>query len=142
VSDGIFTLFRQPFARPSRSVVLLPQHLFTINWADSGPGISWPEAYHVTYIPDYDRYVVTASQDSKDMWGFNDLAIGSFNGDIPLIEGCRMMLIDWWQSQCGDYEQGRWAYVWEEGKIDTRTARAWGDLVWPEYVPEEEEDCA
>lgn len=142
VSDGVVTLFRQPFIRPARGVVLLPRHLFTINWADSAPGISWPESYHVTFIPDYDRYVVTESQDSKDMWGHNDLAIGSFEADTPLIEGCKQVIMWWWQSQCGDYDQGRWAYVWDEGVIDSTTARAWGDAVWPEFVPDEEEDCA
>jgi hypothetical protein len=29
---------------PNRKVVLQPRHLFTINWADSGPGFSWPMA--------------------------------------------------------------------------------------------------
>lgn len=69
VCDGEVTLYRQRFDRPSRSVVLLPQHLFTINWADSAPGVSWPESYYVTYFPEYDRFVVTESQDSTDIWG-------------------------------------------------------------------------
>ncbi|HAW97088.1 MAG TPA: hypothetical protein DCX67_00995, partial [Opitutae bacterium] len=32
-----------------------------INWADSGPGCSWPLTYHVAWIPIYDQYVVTVS---------------------------------------------------------------------------------
>ncbi len=137
---GEFTLFRKKFARPSRSVVMLPQHLFTINWADSAPGISWPEAYNVTYIPDFDRYVVTASMDSPDMWGVTDLAIGHFATEMTILEGSKMVITGWWQEQCGDYEQGRWAYVWQEGIIDMATAEEWGDSVWPPYVAESEED--
>ncbi len=58
VSEDQVIFFRKQYVRPSRSVVLLPQFLFMINWADTAPGLSWPESYHVTYIPEYDRYVV------------------------------------------------------------------------------------
>jgi hypothetical protein len=46
-----------------------PQLVCTINWADSGPGFSWPEAYHVTYLPGFDKFVITASRDGPDAWG-------------------------------------------------------------------------
>ena len=61
-----------------QTLALVPQHLFTINWADSGPGLSWPEAYHLVYIPGYERCVVTASRDGDDLWGCTDHAIGFF----------------------------------------------------------------
>jgi hypothetical protein len=38
---------------PSRPVMLLSAHLFTINWATSGPGFEWPEAYRLTFIPSF-----------------------------------------------------------------------------------------
>lgn len=141
VSEGKVMLFRQPFARFRRSVVMIPQHLFTINWADSAPGISWPEAYHVTYIPEFDRYVVTESQDSTDVWGFTDLAIGHFDARQSLMEGCRQVITSWWAAECGDLDQGRWAYVWDEGTISRTAAEAWGDEIWPPNV-QEEDDCA
>ena len=34
-----------------RKLDLLPRFLFQINWANSGPGISWPVAYYVTWLP-------------------------------------------------------------------------------------------
>src|SRR5262249_14743211 len=37
--------------RAHRKVVLSPRHLLTINWADSGPGFSWPVAYYAVYVP-------------------------------------------------------------------------------------------
>ena len=46
-----------------RKIELVPQYLLTINWADSGPGFSWPVAYHATWVPIYDVYVVTQSAD-------------------------------------------------------------------------------
>lgn len=42
---------RKKSTRGSTNISLLPQFLFEINWADSAPGISWPESYHMTYIP-------------------------------------------------------------------------------------------
>jgi hypothetical protein len=32
-----------------------PQLLFSINWATSGPGFEWPEAYYVTYVPGLEK---------------------------------------------------------------------------------------
>jgi len=31
-----------------RNVEFWPRHLLTLNWADSGPGFSWPVAYNAT----------------------------------------------------------------------------------------------
>ena len=39
--------------RARRRVELWPRHLLTINWADSGPGFSWPVAYNATYVPGF-----------------------------------------------------------------------------------------
>ena len=52
VRDGKATLGRTLRDRAAdRTVEITPVHLVTINWADSGPGFSWREAYHVTYVP-------------------------------------------------------------------------------------------
>ena len=51
VRDGKVTLGRRRQRTARRARKLRPVHLFTINWADSGPGFSWPEAYHVTCLP-------------------------------------------------------------------------------------------
>jgi hypothetical protein len=53
-----------------------PQLVCTINWADSGPGFSWPEAYHVTYLPGFDKFVVTASRDCPDVWDVPTMRLG------------------------------------------------------------------
>jgi len=41
--------------RAVRKVELWPRHLMTINWADRGPGFSWPVAYKATYVPGFSR---------------------------------------------------------------------------------------
>ena len=52
--ESVVTLAREIKQRQAlRTVELVPQYLLTINWANSGPGFSWPVAYHVTWVPLY-----------------------------------------------------------------------------------------
>jgi hypothetical protein len=84
---------------PNRKVLLQPRHLFTINWADSGPGFSWPVAYYITWLPYYDRYVVTASADCPDAFEYCDFALGAFGIDTPIKEGARKIICADWSDQ-------------------------------------------
>jgi hypothetical protein len=90
---------------PNRKVLLQPRHLFTINWADSGPGFSWPTAYYVAWLPYYDRYVVTASADCPDAFGYCDFALGAFSIDTPIKEGSAR--IGPTRTRCGSSSAGR-----------------------------------
>ena len=107
-----------------------PQLICTINWADSGPGFSWPESYHVTYLPGFDKFVVTASRDGPDAWGCSDHAIGVADGDLSPVEAAKKVIVEFWGSQVSAWEQPRWAYLFGEGLIDTQTANALADEVW------------
>ena len=81
VSDGELQFardYRPKELIPARRAAMLPQYLFTLNWADSGPGFSWPGAYYTTWVPSYERFVVTYSADSPEVWGYADIAIGQF----------------------------------------------------------------
>lgn len=135
--EGRLTLTRKPIPAWRRDIVLLPQHLFTINWADTAPGISWPETYFATYLPIIDRFIVTASMDCPDMWGVTDLAIGSFDAETDLIMGSGQVVSAWWAMQ-RDHCQERFAYVWAEGRIALETANQWADQVWS--IDDDEED--
>ena len=118
---------------PNRKVLLQPRHLFTINWADSGPGFSWPTAYYVTWL----RYVVTASADCPDAFGYCDFALGAFGIDRPIKEGARKIIVDDWADQRGR-EQQRWAYLFSTELISKQEAEAWAEQVWPSKCGEEE----
>jgi hypothetical protein len=124
---------------PNRKVLLQPRKLFTINWADSGPGFSWPVAYYVTWLPCYDRFVVTASADCSDAFGYNDFALGSFDSDTAIKEGARKVVCDDWHYQRG-WEQQRWAYLFSTGLISETEANAWREDVWSSEPVEEEDD--
>jgi hypothetical protein len=54
-----------------------------INWADSGPGLSWPADYNLVWLPTYDRFVLTYSADSPDAFGYCDFALGTVAAEIP-----------------------------------------------------------
>jgi hypothetical protein len=71
-------MYREPHEKPRRQAVLLPSELFAINWASSGPGFDWPVHYHLVWTPIYERFVLTASADCSDCFGYADFALGHF----------------------------------------------------------------
>jgi hypothetical protein len=106
---------------------LKPELLFSVNWADSAPGISWPEAYYVTHIPGLDQYIVTASRDSRDILGCTDHALGFFAASKPRLEASRAIVVRYWQKQfaCGE----RWDRLFDEGLVSTALAERWAEGV-------------
>lgn len=140
----VFGRTLRPF--PVRKATSRPLLLFAINWATSGPGFDWPEHYHVTWIPYYNEYLVTASSDSKVVHGFEDIALGSFTpsskrgADKESIAG----IISWyWGDLYSNGQETPWESLWRGGAIGHDFAEKWRDGVWsPEVVeaPEEEVD--
>ena len=114
-----------------------PQLICTINWADSGPGFSWPKSYHVTYLPGFDKFVVTASRDGPDAWGCADHAIGVANESLSPVDAAKEVVTEFWRMQLNSWEQPRWAYLFDEGLIDSKTSDAWADEVWCQPVEED-----
>ncbi|MCP3870585.1 MAG: hypothetical protein GY703_21340 [Gammaproteobacteria bacterium] len=111
--------------RRKLGISLLPQYLFEINWADS-----WPEKYFVTFVPGHERYVVTASADCPDTYGYEDIAIGHYSKEASLVDGCRQVLVNWWKKWTGGDPERRWQDFWGTGLIDHATARRWSVAVW------------
>jgi len=132
--DGKVVQGRKNLQRPrdAEPITLHPQLLLCINWADSGPGFSWPEAYHITKIPGFDKHIFTASRDSPDAWGCTDHAIGFCDANAPIKEAAREIIINYWSKQAGEWEQARWAYLFDEGLISGEEADSWADEVWGE----------
>jgi hypothetical protein len=117
--------------RARRKVELWPRHLLTINWADSGPGFSWPVAYTATYVPGFDHTVVTASADCPEAFGGAcDLAIGAFGWETSTLDGSRRVIMSDWQRQRREHGQQCWAYLFDAGIVDKAEAEAWADVVW------------
>jgi hypothetical protein len=123
---------------PAHRVSVLPSLLFEMVWAYSGPGVEWPEAYWLTWVPVFERWVVTASAESTDAWGHTDLAIGAFDPSIDPEEGAGRVIRHWWQRQFEGWDQSPWVEFREAGRIDEATAIAWREKVW--NPPDDEED--
>ena len=129
---------RSKFNRHKSKISTLPQLLFEINWATSGPGFPWPEAYYVSYLPDYDVYVVTGSADSPEGSGYTDIAIGHFGADEDLIEGSKRVIRANWQHQVDEWEQQRWEDLWQPGLIPVDGVLEMAADVWAKEVEEEQ----
>ena len=64
---------------------------------------------------------------------------------VPLeeVEAAKDIIIEFWRSQSGDWEQSRWAYLFDTGLIGNKTANEWADEVWrdeKEEIDNEDED--
>ena len=113
-----------------RVVNLLPQHILEINWATSGPGYAWPESYNLAFLPYYDVFVVTASQDSPDVHGYVDEAIAWFGVGQDRAEAAADVLREYWGQQHCESEQQRWESVWKVGLLSKEDANRLADEVW------------
>jgi hypothetical protein len=114
--------------------ILLPLPLFTINWANTAPGLCWPEAYHVTHLPEWDVYIVTGSQDSDEIYGYEDFAVGWFDERTTILHGAREVLISYWENLRDEWSQERWEELLD---VYFGDPEEWTDEVWPS---EDEED--
>ena len=129
---------RKRYPPREAAVAHMPLHLCTINWADTGPGLSWPEAYHLTWFEDFQRFVVTASTDSTDVWGYEDRALGHFGRETEPLDGVRAIIVGDWRGQYEAWEQERWAELWETGAYSD--PECWADEVWREHFDHEHDE--
>jgi hypothetical protein len=128
--DGRVDLARSHTPKRLAKVNIVPRFQFMINWADSGPGYSWPESYFAGYLPGFDLFVVTASQDTPEVHGYADQAIGHFPANEKIADGVHRAVTGWWNRLAGEWDQHCWAYIFEEGDVDTATAMSWAAEVW------------
>jgi hypothetical protein len=128
--DGSVTMARNLTPIASRQVQLLPILLFEIDWVSTAPGVSWPEAYYVTYVPSEDIRIVTASKDDDTIWGYPDLAIGMCKAIRGPEYGVKKILKSWWRRAKG-VEPHIWEQFCQAGLIDEKRAHRWGREVLP-----------
>ncbi len=111
-------------------LTLEPQLVCCINWADSGPGYSWPESYHVT-----------SPRDGADAFGCADHALGWGSAAEGELLVAKRIIQGFWEHQRNEWDQERWAYLFDEGLVNETTANSWAEEVWPQdNAPDEEDD--
>lgn len=119
---------KDPSKGPAR--ILLTELIGGINWATSGPGISWPETYHITRIPYYDTWVITASTDTPETRGFTDWAVHHVAGTRPIHEAAKEGLLVTW-SDSAQEDQGVFESIEQTGLLSAGEFAAVAGLVWP-----------
>ncbi len=122
-------LSREHYECACSRILPVPELVCTINWANSGPGFSWPESYHVTRLPYYDRFVVTLSVDCEEVYSYTDLALGHFSEDTPIFEGVKEVVIAHWTKQRSDTQE-RWVELFDTGLVSGDEAEEWAEEVW------------
>jgi hypothetical protein len=131
VNRGATIVTRKSRAPRSPSVRALPISLLEVNWADSAPGISWPEAYHVGWLPGFNRWVLTSSRDTPELDGYCDRVLCHFDQcDDPAAEAGRRIQAEW-QRLKSAYGQARWACLLFAGRITQDEAMRMASTVWP-----------
>ena len=126
--EVVFGRKHQP--RRGLTVDPLPRFLLTINWADSGPGYSWPESYHATFLPGLDCFVVTLSADSPEVYGYTDLALGHFPTSADFDNEVERIICEFWTDHTDADPDRAWKEVWGEGLISAGSAYYWREQIW------------
>ena len=141
--NGELVLNRKEIQRhpDATKLTLNPRLVCCINWADSGPGFSWPESYHVTDIPGFEKFIVTSSRDGADAFGCADHALGwgaVAEGELLVA---KRVVQSFWEHQRNEWDQERWAYLFDEGLINRATANSWAEEIWARvYASDEDEE--
>jgi hypothetical protein len=91
---------------------------------------SWPTAYYTTWVPYYERFVITDSADCPDAFGYADIAIGHFGREEGLEQGSRRIVVKDRRFQASEWNQGRWVYLFFEGLLGSAEAESWADEAW------------
>jgi hypothetical protein len=131
--------YREPHLKPRRQAALLPRELFAIDWALSGPGFSWPVEYRLVWVPIYERFIVTASADCPDMFGYADFALGHFARTDKVERSVIKIIRRDWTTQRDIGSQPRWEELTSTGLIEESAIELLADEVWPQDEIEEEE---
>jgi hypothetical protein len=111
--------------------------LLGIDWASSGPGASWPEMYHLGWLPVFDRWVVVASRDTDEIEGYCDRVLGHFADCGEPVSEAANIVRDYWAGLL-EFEQERFEDVTAVGEIVDVDELA--DSVWGEQVEEESDE--
>jgi hypothetical protein len=126
--------YTDPDRKLLRKVSLSPVLLFSINWASSGPGFEWPEAYHLTWLPTHSRFIVTSSADSDDCFGYCDFALGSVaTGEDVTASACAVIARNWRRKR-SHFSQPRWAHVVASGTVKAAVAEGLANKVWRNFA--------
>ena len=138
--DGEVILTRTRRKVRSQAVTGLARFLFGINWATSGPGITWPADYHLAWLPGYERLVLTYSADSPEVLGYCDFALGHVSPKADWRAEVRQIVVADWSRQWQRHDQWPWEGLTDEGHVGREEAYEWRREAWKGHEVIAEED--
>jgi hypothetical protein len=117
-------------SRSHRRVAIAPRLICEINWVFSGPSIPWPSAYHLSYLPLYNHFVVTESRDTDEVDGYYDFAIGHFPVDKDITSECERIIEAAWRWAKWEGNREEWLAVHKPGILTADRAYELRQQVW------------
>ena len=138
--DGEVILTRTRRKVRSQAVTGLARFLFGINWATSGPGITWPADYHLAWLPGYERLVLTYSADSPEVLGYCDFALGHVSPKADWRAEVRQIVVADWSRQWQRHDQWPWEGLTDEGHVGREEAYEWRREAWKGHEVIAQED--
>lgn len=115
---------------------LYPLYLFGVNWSLPPDSTALPEYYYLTWFPEFDRYVVTASVNNKATYGVSDFAIGWDTASNKRIELCHEIIRTYWEDVHKPFNGFGWSEITSNGLISEDLAVDWRNETWPILISE------
>lgn len=119
-------------------VALTSRSVLTVDWSQTPAG-AWPEEYRATWVPGFDKVVVTSSTDSEGLYGHTDFALGYCEPGGDLTTDIGEILKGWWLEQRQEWNQAPWSLL-DAGIVDEATANRLRDEVWSGDSEDDDED--
>ena len=106
--------------RNARSIEYFPHFVFSINWADSSPFISWHQAYWTVFLPELHLNVLIGCLDSDDLYGYQDFVMGYRSVGESLEDFIREEIEYEWAWQHAEWGQRPWENIIDTGLMDKK----------------------
>ena len=124
---------------PDRKINLKPVHLISIQLNNNDPDAFIEECvYFLIWIPIFNKYVVTKSAPTTDIFEMCDYAIGFFNETTDIQGEVSTLLHTDWCKFRDETQQGKWKLL-REGMLAREQVDLISEQVWPlhERYPED-----
>jgi hypothetical protein len=118
-------------ARANRAGLLHTTYLCEINWANTAPGLSWPEYYQLTFLPGYNIDIMTAGQCSLDVYGYYNVALNFTprRKDGTEVKDVGLRAVEAWWLRRSDASP--WEELFNAGSLDERALFRFRSKIWP-----------
>jgi hypothetical protein len=126
--------------RQNCDVQFMPHHLFTITWPGQQPGFMGPVAYHLAWLPIFERFIVTASYPTRITIRYLDVAIGSFTESDDRKRSVGNIVYRDWRLQFHAWNVKHRAEAYAFGLLGQSFIDRVANLAWTKDLPRFDSD--